>query len=202
MDMSAACMSWLLWVVLLWTVGCMYLFQLEFSSFLNICPGVALLDHMVALLLVFFKETPDYFPQWPHQFTFSQQCRKLPILSHPHQCFIMCGHFGGGHSEHLRWYFMVVWKICFWRNDSAPKLWKSPVYIDCADHLSVERCLVLPKKKLFSLVPRLLQNDTFPLPRRLYFCQLSIIPIMFGYLLSHFCPPSQIWGTTGPSRPC
>ena len=121
MDMSAACMSWLLWVMLLWTVGCMYLFQLEFSSFLNICPGVALLDHMVALLLVFFKETPDYFPQWPHQFIFSQQCRKLPILSHPHQHFIMCGHFDGGHSEHLRWYFMVVWKICFWRKDSAPK---------------------------------------------------------------------------------
>ena len=29
-----------------------YLLNLEFSSFLNICPGVGLLDHMVALFLV------------------------------------------------------------------------------------------------------------------------------------------------------
>ena len=27
-------------------MGCMYLFELEFSSFLDICPGVGLLDHM------------------------------------------------------------------------------------------------------------------------------------------------------------
>ena len=33
--------------------GCMYLFELEFLSFLNIHPGVGLLNHMVALLLVF-----------------------------------------------------------------------------------------------------------------------------------------------------
>jgi len=30
-----------------------YLFKLEFSSFLGICPRVGLLDHMVALLLAF-----------------------------------------------------------------------------------------------------------------------------------------------------
>ena len=30
----------------------MYLFELEFASFLDICPGVRLLDHMVALFLV------------------------------------------------------------------------------------------------------------------------------------------------------
>ena len=31
----------------------MYLLNLEFSSFLNICPGVGLLDHRVVLVLVF-----------------------------------------------------------------------------------------------------------------------------------------------------
>ena len=31
----------------------MYLFKLEFSSFLDICPGVGLLDHIVVLFLVF-----------------------------------------------------------------------------------------------------------------------------------------------------
>ena len=29
------------------TSGCMYLFRLEFSSFLGMCPGVGLQDHMV-----------------------------------------------------------------------------------------------------------------------------------------------------------
>ena len=33
--------------------GCMYLFKLEFSSFLDICPGVGLLHHMVVLFLIF-----------------------------------------------------------------------------------------------------------------------------------------------------
>ena len=32
----------------------MYLFELEFSSFPDICPGVGLLDHVVALFLVVF----------------------------------------------------------------------------------------------------------------------------------------------------
>ena len=32
-------------------IGCMYLFELEFS--LDMCPGVGLLDHMVILFLVF-----------------------------------------------------------------------------------------------------------------------------------------------------
>ena len=36
--------------------GAVYIFELEFSSFPDICPGVGSLDHMVALFLVFFKE--------------------------------------------------------------------------------------------------------------------------------------------------
>ena len=38
----------------------MYLFELEFSSFLDICPGVELLDHMVTLFL-YFSRTPLLF---------------------------------------------------------------------------------------------------------------------------------------------
>ena len=34
------------------TMGYMHLFKLEILSFLDICPGTGLLDHMVALLLV------------------------------------------------------------------------------------------------------------------------------------------------------
>ena len=35
----------------------MYLFKLEILSFLDKCPGVGLLDHMVTLFLVFCKES-------------------------------------------------------------------------------------------------------------------------------------------------
>ena len=37
----------------LWTLECMYLLQLEFSSFSDICPGVGFLNHMITLFLVF-----------------------------------------------------------------------------------------------------------------------------------------------------
>ena len=43
---------WLLWIMLQCTSGCMYLFGLWFS--LDKCPGVRLLDHMIALFLVFW----------------------------------------------------------------------------------------------------------------------------------------------------
>ena len=47
--------SWLLWMVLLWTLGCMCLFELEFLSFPDICSRVGLLDHAVTLFLDFAK---------------------------------------------------------------------------------------------------------------------------------------------------
>ena len=45
-------MSWLLCIVLQWTCGCMYLFQCKF--YLDICPRVGLLDHVVVLYWVFW----------------------------------------------------------------------------------------------------------------------------------------------------
>ena len=58
-NVCAVSRSWLLWTVLLWTQGCMYLFELEFC--LDICPGVRLLDHIVILILV-FCQTSTLFP--------------------------------------------------------------------------------------------------------------------------------------------
>ena len=40
--------------MLLWTLGCIYLFKLMFSFSLDIYSGVKLLDHMVILFLVFW----------------------------------------------------------------------------------------------------------------------------------------------------
>ena len=41
--------------MLLWTLGCTYLFELMFLFLSDICPGVELLGHMVALFLVFWE---------------------------------------------------------------------------------------------------------------------------------------------------
>ena len=51
--------------VILW---CVYPFEPCFS--LDICPGVGLLSHMVALFSVFFKGSPYCSPEWVYQFTF------------------------------------------------------------------------------------------------------------------------------------
>ena len=51
MAIQVASVSWLLWIVLLWTLGCMHLFKLEFSP--GIDPRVGLLDHMVVLVFSF-----------------------------------------------------------------------------------------------------------------------------------------------------
>ena len=48
--------------MLLWTLGCMYLFKLMFLFFFtDIYPGVELQDHMVVLFL-FFVKPPHCFP--------------------------------------------------------------------------------------------------------------------------------------------
>ena len=41
-------MSWLFWIVLLWTMGCMYLFQLEFLSLPDIEQGSLLLTAVIS----------------------------------------------------------------------------------------------------------------------------------------------------------
>ena len=55
MDIYVASMSWLLYVVLQWTLGCVYLSKLVFSFFSGKYPGVELLGHMVVLFLVFWE---------------------------------------------------------------------------------------------------------------------------------------------------
>ena len=53
MDTYVNSKSLLLWTLLLWTLGHVYLFELEFSSFPDIHLMVGLLDHVVALFLLF-----------------------------------------------------------------------------------------------------------------------------------------------------
>ena len=67
-DVEVVSVSWLLWLVLLWTLGCKYSFRLEFYA--DPCPVVGLVDLMVILLLVFWGPSvrfstvavPTYIP--------------------------------------------------------------------------------------------------------------------------------------------
>ena len=59
MDISVISMSWLLYIVVQWTVGCMYLFKLHF--FPDRCTGAGLLDHMVASFFYLLRNLHTIF---------------------------------------------------------------------------------------------------------------------------------------------
>ena len=80
---------WLLWIVLLQTLGYMYLFKLKFSP--DICPGMGLLDHVVTLFLVFLRTFHTVF----HSGCFDLHS----LFSAPSPAFMVCGLFNDGHSD-------------------------------------------------------------------------------------------------------
>ena len=75
--------------MLLGTLGCMYLFKLVFSVFLDVYPGVELLGHKVVLVLV-FEKWPYYFPQWRHQFTFPPTVYEGSLFFTSSPTFVIC----------------------------------------------------------------------------------------------------------------
>ena len=94
--------------MLLWTLGCMHLFELVVLFYLNIYPGVELLDHMVVLFLVYW-ETSMLFPtvaactnlRSPQQGMEWHFSTSLPTL-------VICGLFDAATLTDVRWYLTVV----------------------------------------------------------------------------------------------
>ena len=66
--------------MLLWTLVCIHLFQLVFLLFLDIYPGLELLDHMIAFF-IFFEEPIYCFPSWLYWSTFTPAVYKDFLLS-------------------------------------------------------------------------------------------------------------------------
>ena len=88
-------------IVLQWTLACLYLFELEFPYFPDICPGVGLQDRMLTLVLV-FKGTSVLF-----------SIATAPI-------YIPTNSVGGFpflHTLSSTYYFQTFWWWPFWLAD-------------------------------------------------------------------------------------
>ena len=66
--------------VLQWTLGCLYLFELEFPDFPDICPGVGLLDHVATLFLIFWGTSTLFSTAAALIYVLTNSIRGLPFL--------------------------------------------------------------------------------------------------------------------------
>ena len=85
-----------------------WVFLLEFSSFLNIWQEAELLYHTVALLSVFFQEPLYCSPQWLYQFTFPTMVEEDFLFSTPCLALIIYRLFNMAILTGVRWYLIVV----------------------------------------------------------------------------------------------
>ena len=90
----------------------MYLFELQLYS--GTCPEVGLLDHMVALFLV-FKEPPYFSPQKMYHFTFLPTVQKGSLFFTPSPTFIVFIHISAIISGVLSIFLCVIGHLYVFR---------------------------------------------------------------------------------------
>ena len=109
-------MSWLLETVLLYMLGCMYLFKLWFS--LNTCPGVGLLDHMLVLFLA-FEGTSILFSTGAVPVYTPPAGRRVPFSPHPLQHLLFIGFVMMVILTGMGWYLHCLWEFPTGRSKSG-----------------------------------------------------------------------------------
>ena len=103
-----------------------YLFKLQF--YLDICPGVGLLDPMATLFFSFFKNLHTVFNSGCTNLHSHQQCRRIPFSSNPLQYLLFLDFLNMAILTGMKWYIIVV------------LIFTSPIISD-TEHLSM--CLLV-----------------------------------------------------------
>ena len=131
--------------MLQWTLGCMYIFKLEFLSFPGIYSGVGLLDHMVVVCSC-FRTLHTVLHIECINLLFHQQCTRVPFSLHHLQNLFFIYFLMVAILSSVRWYFIgVLICICliiknvehlsctFWPSVSSLK----KCLFRCSDHFLI-----------------------------------------------------------------